>query len=179
MNSDFDPITRASGTIHSHLERWAAIPLRVIVGYGFMAHGYAKVVRGPAYFVAVLHALGVPAPALMGWATVIVEIVGGFAVLVGAFVPLVSVPLAVVLLVATFTVHLPYGFSSIKLQSVTTAGAQFGPPGYETDLLYLACLATLVLGGAGPFAVDGRLARSRETREPSHIHTLDLDSPDA
>jgi len=63
--------------------------------------------------------------------------------------------------VATFTVHLPYGFSSIKLQSVTSAGPQFGKPGYETDLLYLCCLATLVLGGPGPFAVDGRLARSR------------------
>jgi hypothetical protein len=39
-----------------------------------------------------------------------------------------------------FTVHLPYGFSSIKLQTVTQAGAQFGQPGYETALLYLAAL---------------------------------------
>jgi uncharacterized membrane protein YphA (DoxX/SURF4 family) len=36
---------------------WAAIPLRLIVGYGFMAHGYAKIVRGPAYFVGTFHAL--------------------------------------------------------------------------------------------------------------------------
>jgi putative oxidoreductase len=56
-------------------------------------------------------------------------------------------------------VHLQYGFSSIKLLAVTSAGAQFGPPGYETDLLYLACLAALVFGGSGPFAVDGWLAR--------------------
>jgi putative oxidoreductase len=28
-----------------------------------------------------------------------------------------------------FTVHLPYGFISIKLLAVTAAGAQFGPPG--------------------------------------------------
>jgi putative oxidoreductase len=61
--------------------------------------------------------------------------------------------MAAVLLVAMFTVHLPYGFSSIKLQGVTAAGAQFGPPGFETDLLYLACLAALVLGGAGPLSV--------------------------
>ena len=79
-------------------------------------------------------------------------------VLAGAFVPLVSLPMAAVLLVAIFTVHLPYGFSSIKLQAVTAAGAQFGPPGYETSLLYLACLAALVAGGPGPFAVDGLLA---------------------
>jgi putative oxidoreductase len=40
-----------------------------------------------------------------------------------------------------FTVHLPYGFSSIELNAVTSAGTQFGPPGYEVNLLYLACLA--------------------------------------
>ena len=79
-------------------------------------------------------------------------------VLLGAFVWMASVPMVVVLLVAMFTVHLPYGFSSIKLVAVTAAGAQFGPPGYEVDLLYIACLAALVLGGSGPFSVDRLLA---------------------
>jgi putative oxidoreductase len=151
----------------STLQRWAPIPLRLIVGYGFMAHGYAKILKGPERFVDILHAIGVPAPELMGWATIIVELVGGLAILIGAFVPLVSVPTTAILLVATFTVHLPNGFSSIKLQAVTAAGAQFGQPGYETDLLYLACLAALVMGGSGPFAVDGLLAKisvRRETR---------------
>jgi putative oxidoreductase len=60
-----------------------------------------------------------------------------------------------VLLVATLTVHLQFGFTSIKLIAVTSAGPQFGPPGYEIDLLYVACLLGLVFGGAGPFAVDG------------------------
>ena len=143
------------------LQRWGAIPLRLIVGYGFMAHGVAKIVNGPERFGDILHALGVPAPHFMGWATIVVELVGGLAVLAGAFVPLVSLPLGAVLLVAALTVHLPYGFSSIKLQAVTAAGARFGPPGYETDLLYLACLATLALIGTGPFAVDGVRARRR------------------
>ena len=127
----------------STLTRWAAIPLRAIVGYGFIAHGYAKVANGPERFIGILHNIGVPAPGFMGWTTILVEIAGGLAVLVGAFVPLVSAPMAMILLVAALTVHLPYGFSSIKLQAVTTAGAQFGPPGYETDLLYLACLDTM------------------------------------
>jgi putative oxidoreductase len=73
-------------------------------------------------------------------------------------------PIAVVLLVAIFTVHLPYGFSSIKLKAVTAAGAQFGPPGYECDLLYLACLAALVLGGSGPLSIDGISERRRLAR---------------
>ena len=74
---------------------------------------------------------------------------------------------AAILLVAIFTVHLPNGFSSIKLMAVTAAGAQFGQPGYETDLLYLACLAALVAGGAGPFALDRLLsARSNPAAAP-------------
>ena len=129
-----------------------------------MEHGYAKIVKGPDHFIDILHAIGVPAPGPMGWATILVELVGGFAVLLGAFVLWVSVPMAAVLLVATFTVHLPNGFSSIKLLSVTAAGAQFGQPGYETDLLYLAGLAALVLGGSGPFAIDTLLARRRWAR---------------
>jgi putative oxidoreductase len=138
--------------------RWAPIPLRLIVGYGFMEHGFAKILRGGGDFVSILHAIGVPAPYLLGWATIWVEVFGGLATLLGAFVVLASMPMAVVLLTAMFTVHLQYGFSSIKLQAVTAAGAQFGPPGYETDLLYLACLAALVLGGSGPWAIDGVIA---------------------
>ncbi|MGC2332266.1 MAG: DoxX family protein [Candidatus Acidiferrales bacterium] len=140
---------------------WAAIPLRLIVGYGFMEHGFAKLSRGPGAFAAILHTIGVPAPHLMAWLTILTELIGGFAVLLGAFVPLVSLPMAAVLLVAMVTVHLPYGFSSIKLLGVTAGQAQFGPPGYELDLIYLACLAALVLGGSGPMAIDHYLRKKR------------------
>lgn len=137
---------------------WWPLAIRAIVGYGFIAHGLAKLSRGPDAFAGILHALGVPAPQLMAWATIAIELFGGLAVLLGAFVWIASVPLAAVLIVAMFTVHLPYGFSSIKLVAVTTAGAQFGPPGYEVNLLYLACLAALVLGGPGPLSIDRLIA---------------------
>ena len=133
---------------------WYAVPLRLIVGYGFMEHGYAKLARGPEGFVHILAALGVAMPELAAWATILVELFGGLAVLVGALIPLASVPMIIVLLVAIVTVHLPNGFSSIKLQSVTADGAHFGQPGYETDLLYMAALIALVVGGSGPIALD-------------------------
>lgn len=151
--------SRSSFLRRNSLVRWAPIPLRLIVGYGFMQHGLAKWSKGPEAFAAILHAIGVPAPHLMAWLTILTEFFGGLAVLLGALVPLASVPMAAVLLVAMFTVHLPYGFSSIKLMSVNAGRARFGPPGYECDLLYLACLAALVLGGSGPMAVDGYLKR--------------------
>ena len=140
---------------HIFLARWAPIPLRLIVGLGFMEHGYAKLSKGPEAFAIILHAIGVPAPHLMAWLTILIELLGGFAVLLGAFVPLAALPMAGVLLVAMFTVHWAYGFSSIKILSVVSGRAQFGPPGYEVDLLYVACLAALVLGGPGPLAIDG------------------------
>ena len=144
--------------------RWAPIPLRLIVGYGFMEHGFAKLARGPDAFANILHALGVPGPHFMAWLTILTEMLGGLAVILGAFVPLASLPMAAVLLVAMLSVHLPYGFSSIKLRAVTSAGPQFGPPGYEVNLLYLAALATLVLGGSGPFALDQLVAQQRRSR---------------
>ena len=49
-----------------------------------------------------------------------------------------------------------FGFSSIKFLEVTAAGPQFGKPGVECDLIYLACLAALVMAGAGPWSFDGR-----------------------
>src|ERR1700751_4034789 len=141
------------------IDRWPFIPLRLIVGFGFMEHGFAKLAKGPDAFANILQAIGVPQPHFMAWSTVLVEILGGLAVILGAFVTLASLPMAAVLLVAMFTVHLPYGFSAIKLIAVTATGAHFGPPGYEVNLLYLACLSALVLGGSGPISVENALMR--------------------
>jgi putative oxidoreductase len=143
---------------------WYALPLRLIIGFGFMQHGYAKLARGPDDFISVLHAMGLPLPSVLGWATIILELVGGLMILAGALIPLATVPMAIVLLVAIFTVHLPNGFSSIKLQSFDTTGAHFGQPGYETDLLYLAGLLALCLRGPGPISVDTLLSRLQTSR---------------
>ncbi|HEX4276618.1 MAG TPA: DoxX family protein [Bryobacteraceae bacterium] len=144
--------------------RWAPLPIRLIVGYGFAQHGYAKLSRGPDAFAAILQAMGVPSPHLMAWLTILTELLGGIAILLGAFVAIASIPMVCVMLVAMFKTQAPYGFSSIKLLSVTAAGAQFGPPGYEINLIYIACLATLVLGRCDPFALDNLIFRRDRTR---------------
>jgi putative oxidoreductase len=58
----------------SPIAHWAPIPLRLIVGYGFMEHGAAKLARGLDAFPAILQALGVPAPHFLGWLTILVEL---------------------------------------------------------------------------------------------------------
>jgi putative oxidoreductase len=87
LSIPFEPARSVHAWITSKLGHHAALPLRLIVGYGFMAHGYAKIVHGPEQFINILHTMSVPAPAIMGWATILVALVGGLAVLVGAFVP--------------------------------------------------------------------------------------------
>jgi len=146
---------------------WAMLPLRLIIGFGFMAHGYAKLSKGVDGFAKILQTIGVPAPVLTAWATALVEFFGGLAILAGAFVPIVSIPLVIVMLAALFTVHLPFGFSSVKLIAMTGNGPQFGTIGYEVNLLYIAGLLTLVLGGASPLSVDEWLVRRKERVETS------------
>lgn len=145
---------------------FAPIFLRLIVGFGFMEHGYAKLAKGPEHFIGILHDIGMPFAGLLGWSTIIIECVGGAAILVGAFVTIISIPMIVILIVATITVHWPNGFSSIKLQTFIDGRAQFGQPGYETDLLYLACILVLMVGGSGPFAIDNAFYRYLKKQKP-------------
>jgi putative oxidoreductase len=149
------------------LQHWVPLPLRLMIGYGFMAHGWAKLSRGPAGLAKLLEQIGAPLPEVTAWVSTLVEVLGGLAILAGAFVAAVSIPLIVMMLVAMFTVHLRYGFSAINTIGLTADGPQFGPPGYEVNLLYIAGLLALILGGAGPFSIDRLLARRK--REPAAV----------
>jgi putative oxidoreductase len=144
------------------LQRFASIPLRAIAGVGFVQHGWAKIIKGPDAFAAILQSLHVPFPHLSAYLTISAELLGGAAFLFGAFVVWASVPAIVVLLTAMFTVHLPYGFSSIKIQAIVDGRATFGPPGYECDLLYIACILALVLLNPGPWSIDSYRLRDLE-----------------
>ena len=150
--------------------QWVPVPLRLIIGIGFMVHGWAKLSRGPSGFAKLLTQIGAPLPETTAWVSTFVELLGGLAIVVGVFVEVVSVPLIVMMLVAMFTVHLKYGFSSINTIGLTPNGPQFGPPGYEINLLYIAGLLALILGGAGPLSIDRLLARERGLPERPSAH---------
>ena len=139
----------------------ALLPLRLLIGFGFAAHGFAKLSRGVDGFADILQALNVPIPHFAAWAASLTELIDGLAIMAGAFVPFVSVPLAIIMLTALITVHLPYGFSSIKLMAITADGPQFGKIGYELNLLYIAGLFALALGGPGPFSLDALFTRRK------------------
>jgi len=147
-------------------QRWVPIPIRIILGVGAMVHGWAKWSRGPAAFAELLKQAHVPLPLANAWLVTLLEIFGGLALLVGAFVALVSVPLILSMLGAMFTVNINYGFSAVNTIGLTPEGPQFGPPGYEINLLYIAGLLALILGGAGPLSIDALRSRRRQQRFP-------------
>jgi putative oxidoreductase len=143
-------------------QRWVPIPIRIILGVGFMVHGWAKWSRGPAGFAELLRQARVPLPLANAWLVTLLEIFGGLALLMGAFVAIVSVPLILSMLGAMFTVNIKFGFSAVNTIGLTPAGPQLGPPGYEINLLYIACLVVLILAGAGPLSIDALRSRRRQ-----------------
>lgn len=147
-------------------QHWWPIPLRLMLGFGFLYHGLPKIVssRGHAMFVGMLRDIGVPAPDATAWFVGAVEVAGGLALLAGAFVALATIPLVIDMLVAAFTVHRPAGFSFMNVIGMNESGPVLGMPGMEIPFLYIAGLLALLIGGAGAWSVDARLAAARSGR---------------
>lgn len=134
---------------------WAPLPLRLILGGAMMAHGVSKFQGGIENTAGFFGSLGIPAPGLMAWFVALLETVGGLMLIVGAFTALVSVLLILNMLVAMLTVHWDAGFFFTNQ-----------PPGIEVNLLFIAGLLTLVLGGPGAYSVD-RTMQDRRTAAPT------------
>ena len=143
--------------------RWSLLPIRLVVGFGFLSHGLAKFGRGPQKFGKLLALIGTPFPVPTAWMVTTLEIVGGVALLCGAFVLIASVPLAISMLVAIATIHWRYGFSAVNTIGLSPTGPIFGPPGYEVPLLYIAALLALSLSDPSALSVDGWLRRRTRT----------------
>jgi len=141
----------------------APLFLRLAIGFGFMAHGWAKLSRGPEGFARLLTQLHVPFPHIMAWISTLTEILGGFAIFSGIFVSVAAIPLICTMLVAMFSIHIHYGYSSVKTIGLTPQGPLFGPPGYEINLLYISGLIALIISGAGKFSLDALMAARKRT----------------
>jgi putative oxidoreductase len=127
---------------------WGITVLRAVVGLVFAAHGGQKLfVMGLDAVEAFFGKLGIPVPAAAAVVVTLVELLGGLALILGVFVRWAAAPLAVNMLGAMLTVHLPRGF--------------FLPDGIEFVLTLLAaCLALVFLGG-GRASLEARLRRPR------------------
>lgn len=133
------------------------LPLRILLGIGFLVHGAPKLFSAAEHagFAGMLQQLGIPAAGFMAWVVGFVEFFGGIALIVGIFTVEAALLLSINMIVAMFKVHMAQGFNFLNITGVTASGTpQFGMPGAEVNLLYLAGLIALFIGGAGPLSVD-------------------------
>ena len=123
------------------------LTLRLGLATVFMYHGSQKLFGafgGPGLegFTGYLTQLGIPFASLNAVLAASTEFFGGVALLVGLFVPLVSIPMVFTMLVAAFSAH--QGFNA-------AAG------GNEYPLMLAFATAALGMLGAGHFSVQALL----------------------
>ncbi len=133
--------------------------LRIMLGVIFVAHGAAKMFGdgGPGAAAGFLGSLGVPVPILASWVVTLLEFVGGMFLIVGLFVLPAAILLAIHLLLGIILVHAQSGFYVIGP----------GAGGVEFNLLLIAGLLSMLLGGPGLAAVDNRSASPAAAPPPA------------
>jgi putative oxidoreductase len=150
---------------------WSPLPLRIALGIGFVHHGWHNVIMPDERdaFLWMLSDMGIARPGLILWLISAVSFLGGLALLAGAFVRAVALPLLIHVPAILFIMHVPSGFDFVHLTAVTSRGPQYGMPGYEVSVLYAAGLMSLLRMGAGALSVDScRAKRSRSrARRPA------------
>lgn len=130
---------------------------RLILGLVMFPHGAQKLLgwwggfgfaRSMRYFSDVVH---LPAP--LGFLVIVAESFGALALMLGAFTRVAAAGIAVVMLGALVTTHLPHGFF------MNWFGNQAGE-GFEFDLLIFGLALPLAVLGGGSASVDARVVRS-------------------
>ncbi|MBA3725352.1 MAG: DoxX family protein [Armatimonadetes bacterium] len=145
------------------------MPLRLILGGAFIYHGFPKLFDAAHHtgFEKQLAGLRVPMPEIMAWVVGIVEFFGGAALILGALVSLASLALIINMMFAMFKVHWPSGFAFVNVTGQNEAGQPiFGIPGIEVNLVFIAGLLALLIGGGGRASIDCMVG-GKKGRDPS------------
>lgn len=136
----------------------ALLAARVILGIIFIAHGWQKLhTYGHEGVVANFKTMGVPFAEFSAYYATWVEFVGGILLILGLFLPLVSVLLIIDMIGAIIYVHADKGFW------VTTDAAGKGILGYEWPLALIAGLLAVGFAQAGGLAADTHVFRRRRS----------------
>jgi putative oxidoreductase len=141
------------------MDRYGPTVLRLMVGIIFIAHGAQHLFgiwggQGLAGTAASFDSIGLSPGFPLAVAVGVIEFGGGLLLLAGALTPYVSLALIVVMLGAMWKVHLANGFF---INWAMTPGVGHG---VEFNLLLIAALLCLTLGGPGALSIDHRLERS-------------------
>ncbi|WP_447978636.1 DoxX family protein [Candidatus Nitrospira bockiana] len=136
-------------------DSWSGLILRVTVGAVMLPHGAQKLLGWfgghglsgtMGFFTEQMHL-----PWLIALLVILGESFGSLALIAGFLTRFSAASLAVIMVGAVWTSHLPYGFF------MNWSGQQ-GGEGFEYHLLVIGIAATLVLIGGGRWSVDGVIA---------------------
>jgi|SRR5450830_23876 len=123
---------------------YAAFLLRVTSGLFFLAHAGMKIfVFTLPGTVAFFESLGLPG--VMAYLVILLEVVGGLALVLGLYGDLLAIPLALDLLGAIVTVHGKNGFFFTNPKG-----------GWEYLVMWIVALVAVYLLGNGAFAIKRR-----------------------
>lgn len=137
-------------------EAWSGFILRVVLGVVMFPHGAQKFLGWYGgfgftgtlgFFTDTMHL-----PWLIAFLVIVGEFFGSLGLLAGLLTRFTAASLAVIMVGAIVTTHLPNGFF------MNWSGKQAGE-GYEYHLLVIGMCAALLITGAGRWSVDGVLAK--------------------
>lgn len=117
---------------------WAATIMAIALGTIMTVHGMQKFTGGAEGVSGFFGSLGIPAPGIMAWVVIIVELVGGVSILAGLLPQLWAGLNAFVQVTAILTAHRLQGFS----------GNDTGP-GWEKNFAILALSLAIAFIGSG------------------------------
>jgi putative oxidoreductase len=121
--------------------------LRFGVGLLLLIHGYPKIGRtnGPAQLMEALPILK-PYGAALATSLMLIEFVGGLAIILGLFTRFFAAAAAIEMAVLTFVIYWGHGFSWLAR-------------GYEFTLLWGFMCFAIALRGGGPYSLDRVIGR--------------------
>lgn len=133
--------------------QWPQLPVRIGVGICLMYDSYPWVFTrsGHDNFTHMLETVGLPLPGLMAWGVGLLEFFGGLALLLGAFINVVTV----LLVLEISTRLIGFWLSGGVPQPLP---GQRPLNGYEMNLMYIASLGALFIAGAGRLSMDRYIA---------------------
>jgi putative oxidoreductase len=116
---------------------------RIFLSLLFLFAGFGKLMGGPAGFAGYVGSLGLPAPMLVAWATIALEILGGLAILVGFQTRIAAYALAAFCVASALIAHFDFADQNQATQFLKNLGLAGG---------FLLLTAT----GPGSISVEGR-----------------------
>jgi putative oxidoreductase len=128
-----------------------ALILRVTLGVIFFIHGLVKIQDGIGYTVGWFESIGLPG--FFAYGVALIELIGGFALIIGLGTRLVSAMIAIIMIGAILKVKLSIGlFGNGEMA------------GYELDLAFLAMSIYLAINGSKLLSVS-KLIFNRDSKE--------------